>query len=38
MGGGGGGWGWAGVGGGEGVEKTRGAKQLNDFQRNLWKC
>ena len=38
-GGGGGNWGWAGVGAGGGgrVEKTRGAKQLNDFERGLWK-
>ena len=29
-------WGWAGVGGeGGGMEKTRGAKQLNDFERSL---
>ena len=28
-------WGWAGVGGGEVVEKTRGTKQLNDFERSL---
>ena len=24
-------------GGGEGVKKTRGEKQLNDFERSLWK-